>query len=83
VEVAQTADPGALIGGILLTVPTQLMEGIKDMPQSYQEGYVMGYKDNAMTAAMQPSPGVLQLWLLNVLIFVVGMIAFYLIIFSI
>jgi len=44
------------------------------MPESYQEGYVMGYKDGAMIAAMQPNPGAIQVWIVNWLVyFVLGM----------
>ena len=73
-KLAQSADYVSLAGGILLTVPTELIEGIKDMSESYQEGYVMGYKDGATIAAMQPSPGIIQVWIVNWLVFfVLGM----------
>ena len=51
----------SFIGNKLTPVPTELMEGIKDMPESYQEGYVMGYKDNAEIAAIQSS----STWIVN------------------
>ena len=73
-KVAQSADYVSLTGGILLTVPTQLIEGIKDMSESYQQGYVVGYKDGATIAAMQPSPGIIQVWIVNwLMLFVLGM----------
>jgi len=73
-EVANNADYLSLIGGILITVPTEPMEGIKHMPESYQQGYVMGYKDGGRIASMQPTPAILQVWLVNWLVFfVLGM----------
>jgi len=56
-KVAQSADYAALTGGMLLTVPRELLEGIKDMSESYQEGYVMGYKDGAMIAVSSQAQG--------------------------
>ena len=70
-KVAHNADFLSRMGGIFSTVPTELIEGIEDMPESYQEGYVMGYKDNALTASMQPGPGMFNFWLVTAIICIV------------
>ena len=46
-EDVRNSDIISLGSGAFLRVPSERMTQIQNMPESYQEGYVMGYKDTA------------------------------------